>query len=657
MSDTAHSHTKPVDDPLSPDILLFKTIRQSILGAPAIAGVLAIFMHDMYAAIWFLLILTVTGFRYYSASMFMQNEQNSNAKLAVFASIFFSAMLWSMMGVYSVVSGTSDQAWTAGIVIAVLATASSAGLAQFKKIQRLYILITLVPFAIAAVTSGVEAKMVAGYVIVFATAFLMVNASKITVIFTNMRSLVEDSQLELIRLKQSEEALQSVNGLLKHRIDERSKDISDLRNLDMLTQLVNRKAFEAQASYVVEDVVIGNKPMAVLLINIRDFKSLNDALGHSCGDTILIRTAEVLKNTTPEDALLCRWGADEFVVCVPGIESQSAYNLAHDIKFELNQPFLSGKVTCTIDVNTTIAMFPEHALTVSELVQCADAAMVLLKRSKKEPVSIFTEAMGTAIQREQYLKKALVGALENDEMSLVYQPIVETGSRTIISAEALLRWKHQSEDISPAEFIAIAEQCGMIIEIGDWVLQKACREIAAIDSKSTFNVCVNVSVIQVMDDLFVDKVMSALADAGLSSDRLHIEVTESVFVANALLVRARLEQLQQHGVSVSIDDFGTGYSSLNQLQTLYVNTVKIDKIFIQNHSNGGNAIIRATQMLAMEFGYKVVAEGVETKEQEMLLRELGIQYIQGFYIARPMPLGLLYIWSEKTPEEKLKAVI
>ena len=381
-----------------PDSILFNNIRQTIVGAPLIASLIAMYASNMVVWGWFFVILIVTGYRYIQVKSFMANRCGRVVRNSIFISIIVSALAWGAIGVYSVLEGNSQLAWSVGIVVAILAAVSSAALAQFGRVQSTYILLTMAPYAAMALISPEEEKVVAGWVMLLSCIFMVCNAKRMSVLFNSMRNMVEGGQKEIARLQQSSEALESLNGLLRERVSNNTAQISSLSNNDHLTQLVNRRSFGKKAQYLIEDGMVENSPIAVLLINIRDFKSMNDALGMDVGDAILINTAKILDGLVRDDAILCRWGADEFVACVPGLNQDQAYDLAYEIKHEVKQPFIAGSIRCSVDINVTIASFPEHATTVNELVRCADSAMVLLKRERTDAVSIFTEKMGTSIK-------------------------------------------------------------------------------------------------------------------------------------------------------------------------------------------------------------------------------------------------------------------
>jgi EAL domain-containing protein (putative c-di-GMP-specific phosphodiesterase class I) len=266
--------------------------------------------------------------------------------------------------------------------------------------------------------------------------------------------------------------------------------------------------------------------------------------------------------------------------------------------------------------------------------------MYYQKKRSPSTVGIFTDELGYKIGREQKLKIRLVDAIENEELRLVYQPILNTKDRAIFAFEALLRWQLDGEAIAPDEFIGIAEQYGQIRKIGTWVLRESClaarRWQLMTDTYNEIAVSVNVSVIQMQDEKFKDVVKETLSESGLAPHCLYLEITESVFATDIEKLLQQVLALQKMGVKVSIDDFGTGYSSLAVMQDLAVNLVKIDRSFVNKVKTNGQSIVNAVMNIAGGLHFKVVAEGVETLEQMDQLESLGVDYLQGFYFSKPM---------------------
>jgi EAL domain-containing protein (putative c-di-GMP-specific phosphodiesterase class I) len=265
-------------------------------------------------------------------------------------------------------------------------------------------------------------------------------------------------------------------------------------------------------------------------------------------------------------------------------------------------------------------------------------AMYYQKKQARSTAGVFTEQMDQLYSYELRLKNALTQAIEKQQLRLVFQPIVSSKNSRVVAFEALLRWRLDDESIPPDEFIGIAEQYGLIHEIGAWVLKDACLQASQWSLKHELAVCVNVSVIQLQDEHFITIVDEALANSSLPGDRLHIEITESVFAADTSIISNRIKQLQTRKIKVSIDDFGTGYSSLSVIQDLAINMVKIDRSFVSKMNTNGHAIISAVMHIASSLDFLVIAEGVETEMQALELQKLGVHFLQGYHYSKPIEI-------------------
>ena len=292
-------------------------------------------------------------------------------------------------------------------------------------------------------------------------------------------------------------------------------------------------------------------------------------------------------------------------------------------------------------------MFPDHGSDQEHLITLADTAMYVQKQTAKSDVCVFTEKMRETLNRDIMLKEGLAQAIKRKELFMVFQPVINSQSGKVGFCEALLRWELNGELVSPGEFIPIAEQHGLIHSIGAWVLRESCHIAANWSFDKTVYVSVNVSVEQVIQGDLVSIVNDALHSSGLPAKNLHIEITESIFAESLDYVLEQIKALQALDIKISLDDFGTGFSSLAVLQSLSADVVKIDQSFISSIDQGGKAIIKATQYLANELGYTVVAEGVETKTQADTLSAMGIESLQGFYFSKPMKVDKLASWHKE----------
>jgi predicted signal transduction protein with EAL and GGDEF domain/DNA-binding response OmpR family regulator len=455
-----------------------------------------------------------------------------------------------------------------------------------------------------------------------------------------------------------------VLGLVRD-ISERKRAEEQIRRLaycDSLTGIPNRQAFLETLERELQRSKIGNKKFAVLFMDLDAFKRINDTLGHDVGDQLLKHVSDRLRETIrPNDLLsrgdllpradaaqsagtnLARLGGDEFTILIPDLERvEHALNVAHRVKDAMRRPFIIEGNEIFVTASIGISLFPEDGDDCTSLLKYADTAMYHAKNCGKNNAKLYSSSLTMQIMSHVKLEVGLRKALQNDELYLLYQPQLDVRSSEIVGVEALVRWRHAERGIvSPNEFIPLAEETGLIVPIGEWVLRTACNQARHWQKlmRRPVRMAVNLSAKQFKDENLSQIVLSALHDTGLDPRLLELELTEGTLMDDAKATLATLEQLRGIGVYLSIDDFGTGYSSMNYLKRFDVRALKIDRSFIcglpQDSENA--AITRA--IIAMAHGLKmiVVAEGVETGEQLVLLEEYGCDLVQGFYLGRPAP--------------------
>ncbi len=422
---------------------------------------------------------------------------------------------------------------------------------------------------------------------------------------------------------------------------------------DTLTGLSNRPHFERVLKEALRVAAAKDERLAVAFIDLDSFKSINDSLGHGAGDQLLRQVGRVLAGQVRAGDTVARLGGDEFVLLLRDLgEVRAGLNRVERLGELLRQPFhLEGQWQRT-SVSIGVSFFPDDG---DDLLRNADSAMYEAKRSGKNAVRRFDEKMTRQRSASQHLAQDLRAALERGELSLVYQPVTDLHTGEFVSVEALLRWNHPQGAVPPDTFIPLAEEHGLILPLGTWVLEAACEQLRNWHRAgfTALRVNVNVSAFQFAQPDFVTLVRETLARHGLSGSSLEIELTESVLLTGPVAdhatghaaVNAALTQLRGLGVSVALDDFGTGYSSLAYLNHLAIDTVKIDRSFVTELSTTPStaqdpqfsvALVQAVVAVAAALDLKIVAEGIETAAQRDLLRSLGCQRGQGYFFARPL---------------------
>lgn len=421
-------------------------------------------------------------------------------------------------------------------------------------------------------------------------------------------------------------------------------EVARLARFDPLTNLANR----AEIGNLLRQALIGQagttRPVALFLIDLDRFKNVNDTLGHPAGDALLKQVSQRLVNAIGSNGHVGRLGGDEFKVVLPGKTSRAQIEaLARSLIDSVSRPYLIDRNQVSIGASVGISIAPDDGRSDDELTRNADLALYAAKGAGRGVHRFYEASMHASADRRHMLEQDLTEALERNNLRLVYQPVVSCKGERVTGFEALLRWTHPIHGpISPAEFIPIAEESNLIERVGEWVLRKACEEAArwAIPAR----VAINVSPIQFANPAFPTLVAQVLAQTGLTPQRLELEITEGVFMADSKNAERQFETLQRIGVRLALDDFGTGYSSLGYLQRAPLNKIKIDQSFVRGATLGNNqnaAIIRSIVTLAEALGMETTAEGAETEDEIELIRRLGCSHIQGFYYGPPLEVSEL----------------
>jgi diguanylate cyclase (GGDEF)-like protein/PAS domain S-box-containing protein len=444
---------------------------------------------------------------------------------------------------------------------------------------------------------------------------------------------------EIVRFKE----VDCVLSITRDMTDKKRPDaqIERLALFDQLTGLPNRAQLQDRFKFALQLAQRGGGAMALMFLDLDHFKNINDTLGHSIGDQLLIEVAKRLKAVLREEDTLSRLGGDEFILLLPDTNQEGARQVALKLIANVAQSCQIEQYELVNTVSIGIAMYPQDGHDFETLSKNADTAMYRVKRAARNDFCFFTQEMQANSARSLQLVNALRHALARNELSLAYQPMVTIQDARVIGAEALLRW-HQPElgPISPAEFIALAEESGQILEIGEWVLRSAVAQLGRWlqSGLPPMIMAVNLSAVQFRHPNLLEMVTRILDEAGVPHSALELELTEATAMDNPDTAIAIMNRLHEHGIRMSIDDFGTGYSSLSHLKKFKVSKLKIDQSFVSDIINDSDdkAIVKAIINMARSLGLKTIAEGVETVSQLDWLRLQGCDEVQGYFFSQPL---------------------
>lgn len=434
---------------------------------------------------------------------------------------------------------------------------------------------------------------------------------------------------------------------MSQAIARHDRQVRTLAYTDALTGLANRLAFRQQLEAQIEAAAGSEGRLALLFVDVDDFKRVNDTLGHEAGDEVLLHFVQRIRGAVEQhggaQALLARFGGDEFVILLADEDpGNRAMRLAETLVVELARPLaLSGR-DVFLGSSIGLTLYPDDAVDATGLLKNADIAMYQAKLAGKNCYRYYSRAMDHAVERRVHMEQELRGAWERGELHLVYQPVYRTRDRRLVGVEVLLRWQHpQLGAIPPSVFIQVAEQSGLIEQLGPKVLRAACMEARrweVVPGGEQLFVSVNVSPRQLRTGDLSDVVVACLTESGLPASRLHIELTETAVIGDEMLAASLLDKLHRHGVKVWLDDFGTGFSGLSHLRQVPVDGVKIDRSFVADMQRDPDDLALTTAIIAMchALGITVVAEGIEQEAQFDLLAQRSCDLAQGYWLSRPL---------------------
>jgi diguanylate cyclase (GGDEF)-like protein len=392
----------------------------------------------------------------------------------------------------------------------------------------------------------------------------------------------------------------------------------------------------------------------VMMVDLDEFKAVNDTLGHPAGDQLLIEVGRRLQSTIRETDVLSRLGGDEFAIIQEDEPNQheGAVGLAHRIIDAITRPFdINGHQT-SVGTSIGIVLAPEHEAEPEGLLKRADLALYEAKAKGRNDFRVFQPEMLEVANSQKMAESELRTAIARDEFVLYYQPVVDIKTRLLCGVEALVRWKHPTKGlIAPDKFIPLAESTGLISSLGEWILRRACTDAAA--WPTNIKVAVNISAVQFKKGNLFDVILCTLLETGLAPERLELEVTETALLENQEAHLTTIRQLKNLGISIALDDFGTGYSSVSYLTVFPFDKIKIDKSFTQGvlSRRDCKAVVASTLALAQGLGTITTAEGVETEEQLEYMRAAGVDLIQGYLFGRPVPIAQLDLRNTPPPSE------
>lgn len=609
------------------------------LGASIIVFLFSKTSIALYVFIWFCIVMVTLFWRIWLLRDYHRNLLNRDTPTWEnrFKYVMYpSALIWGISAFFIFNTSNSLHQFFLIFLIAGIASIASGTLASLFGLSVVFLTFLLTPlFLVMLAHGGFEFHMMALLVITF--LILLVNASRR--IHLNIMSALKSKILH----EKAIQALELSEAKIKHQA-----------YFDALTDIPNRILLKDRVEQSLSHYRRHGDLIAIMFLDLDHFKSINDSLGHYVGDALLVETAARLSSICREEDTVARLGGDEFIVLLnelgqdPHNAVKYAERVAEKIHEVLSQPFEVGESdTISTSSSIGIALVSSIDQNADDLLKFADTAMYQAKKEGRNTTRFYQEQMDQWIKKRLFLENALRHAIKNSELELYYQPVIEIATKRIIGAEALLRWNHPELGlVMPDEMISIAEESGLIVPIGEWVLREACTQFVRWRSENLRQIhidriAINVSVVQFRQNDFVDKVIRIVAESGIVPSMLELELTESTVIDNIDIVIEKMNRLRSAGINISMDDFGTGYSSLSYLKRLPFTTLKIDRSFVRDIMSDADdaALVETILSMASIFKFDVIAEGVETIEQFKFLENHGCQYFQGYLCSKPVQVS------------------
>ena len=477
----------------------------------------------------------------------------------------------------------------------------------------------------------------------------------------SLNNKLQKAQKSLLELNhQLEERVKQRTSLLRREISEREgvqRELESLATRDPLTRLANRAKLEEVMQSEIANADESGQLVALFFIDLDRFKEINDGLGHDIGDRVLEIVARRLQHRAENAACVARWGGDEFIIIQPigHVSSDRLEAFAADLGAHLREPIQLGANSLGVGASVGIALYPTHGKDTEALIRHADLAVYQAKLDGRGRARLFQPIWQKQAKDRLDMVKALKAAITNEELRIAYQPIVNPSTAQVTAMEALLRWDHpELGEIAPEIFVRLAEENGLMVSLGNWVLRQAGRDAKILIGPNCPCITVNVSINQFTHGDFIGVLDTVLAENKLPPSVIELEMTETVYARDEQGVRETLQAIRERGLRIAIDDFGTGYSSLSYLQRFPVDVLKVDRSFVLSLDSGGDTIIGAVASMAKSLNVSVVVEGIESVNQLRRVRDLGATSVQGFLFSPPMPLEEAQTWLTKHQSRTLR---